>query len=78
MTPGSGQADGDGSRPTWSTMGQAAGLILRGTTARTAGPIAAIVGTVLSLVNEGQLLANGQAGLPSGPASVSTTPSRLS
>lgn len=62
MTPGGGQADGDGSHPTWSTPGQAAGLVLRGTTARTAGPIAAIVGTVLSLVNEGQVLTNGQAG----------------
>jgi len=62
MTPKGGQADGAGGRPTWSTPGQAAVLVIRGTTARTAGPIAAIVGTLLSLVNEGQVLANGQAG----------------
>jgi hypothetical protein len=53
---------GDG-RPTWSTPAQAAGLVLRGATARTAGPIAVVVGTVLSLVNEGPALASGHAGL---------------
>lgn len=63
MTPKSGQAEGARGRPTWSTPSQAAVLVIRGTTARTAGPIAAIVGTVLSLVNEGQILANGQAGI---------------
>jgi len=62
MTPGGGRTDGTGERPTRSTPGQAVVLVLRGATARTAGPIAAIVGTVLSLVNEGQVLADGQAG----------------
>jgi hypothetical protein len=37
------------------------GLFLRGYTARTAGPTAVVVGTVLSAVNQGGVLAAGHA-----------------
>jgi hypothetical protein len=48
-------------RVVWTRTGEAVGLILRGRTARTAGPIAAIVGTVLSVVNQGEVILGGQA-----------------
>lgn len=48
-------------RPVWARPIEAIGLILRGRTARTAGPIAAIVGTVLSAVNQGDVLLGGHA-----------------
>jgi len=50
-----------GDRRSWSTPLQAAGLIVRGATARTATPIAVVVGTVLSLVNQAQVVAGGHA-----------------
>lgn len=36
-------------------------MLLRGATARTAGPTAGVVGTVLSLVNQGSVIAGGDA-----------------
>ncbi|HEY7597376.1 MAG TPA: nitrate/nitrite transporter NrtS [Actinophytocola sp.] len=49
------------STPIWSTRVEAVGLILRGRTAHTAGPIAAIVGTVLSVVNQADVIIGGHA-----------------
>jgi len=48
-------------RPVWARPAEAVGLVLRGRTARTAGPIAAIVGTVLSMVNQGDVIVGGHA-----------------
>ncbi len=45
--------------PTWTRPTEAALLILRGYTARTGIVVAAIVGTVLSAVNDGVALARG-------------------
>lgn len=45
----------------WTRRAEAITLILRGRTARTAGPIAAVVGTVVSLVNQGEVILTGQA-----------------
>ena len=39
--------------PQWSNLVEACGHVARGRTARTALPVALFVGTVLSLVNEG-------------------------
>ncbi len=47
--------------PVWTTRLEAVRVILRGGTARTAGPIAAIVGTVVSLVNQADVLIGGHA-----------------
>jgi hypothetical protein len=47
--------------PVWVRPVDAIGLVLRGRTAHTAGPIAAVVGTVLSLVNQGDVIISGQA-----------------
>lgn len=44
---------------TWSRPTQALALFLRGATARTAAPVAAVVGTLLSAVNQGHLLLDG-------------------
>jgi len=44
---------------TWSRPSQAAALFLRGRTAGTAAPVAAVVGTVLSAVNQGDMLLAG-------------------
>jgi hypothetical protein len=46
---------------TWTRPGEAVGLFLRGHTVRTASPIALIVGTVLSAVNQGAVVAGGDA-----------------
>ena len=45
----------------WRTYGQAAALIARGATARPAIKVALIVGTLLSLVNEGSVIGSGHA-----------------
>ncbi|MFA5885127.1 MAG: nitrate/nitrite transporter NrtS [Acidimicrobiia bacterium] len=45
----------------WSTPREALGLFLRGATVRTGVRVALVVGTVLSLVNQGQTIANGSA-----------------
>lgn len=52
---------GASSTPVWTTRLEAVVLILRGRTARTAGPIAVIVGTVLSMVNQADVIIGGNA-----------------
>lgn len=47
---------------TWWTWGEAAALVVRGATVSVAAPAAAVVGTVLSAVNEGDVLVSGDAG----------------
>lgn len=47
--------------PSWTTASQALGLFCRGATFRTAAPIAIIVGTVLSLVNQLHVIIDGDA-----------------
>lgn len=49
-----------GSCPPWQAWPEAVGLFLRGVTVRTAAPVALCVGTVLSSVNEGALIAAGK------------------
>ncbi len=44
---------------TWSRPSEAVVLFLQGRTARTAAPVAAVVGTVLSAVNQGDVLLAG-------------------
>lgn len=53
-----------GSRPelAWSTPWQAVVLICRGATFRTGSRIALVVGTLLTAVNQGTVLASGHAG----------------
>lgn len=46
---------------TWSRPREAVGLLLRGYTARTAAPVACLVGTVLSAVNQGSVIVSGEA-----------------
>ncbi|WP_219417004.1 nitrate/nitrite transporter NrtS [Pseudonocardia nigra] len=43
----------------WSRPGEAVLLFLCGRTARTAAPVAAVVGTLLSVVNQGHLVLDG-------------------
>ncbi|MGI9004322.1 MAG: nitrate/nitrite transporter NrtS [Pseudonocardia sp.] len=45
----------------WSRPGEAVMLFVRGCTARTAAPVAAVVGTILSVVNQGHLVLDGDA-----------------
>ena len=47
--------------PSWTTARQAIGLFGRGATFRTAAPVAIIVGTVLSLVNQLHVVIDGSA-----------------
>lgn len=47
---------------TWTRPAEAAALFLRGRTARTATPVAVVVGTVLSAVNQGEVLLAGDGG----------------
>lgn len=49
---------------TWSRPSQAVVMFLRGRTARTGAPVAVVVGTVLSAVNQGEVLLAGAAGAP--------------
>ncbi len=51
-----------GEDETWSSASQALSLFVRGRTIRTAIPTAAVVGTVLSAVNQGVVIAEGAAG----------------
>ncbi len=46
----------------WSRPGEALRLLLSGATARTCVPVALVVGTLLSLVNQGDVIAQGAAG----------------
>lgn len=48
-------------RPVWTRPTEAVGLVLRGRTARVAVPVAATVGTIISLVNQGDVVIGGQA-----------------
>jgi len=50
--------------PAWSRPGDAARLFARGITVRPCVPVAAVVGCVLSAINEGTQLAAGHAGWP--------------
>lgn len=52
---------GTAANPVWTRRLEAVALVLRGRTLRTGGPIAAIVGTVLSVVNQGDVIVSGQA-----------------
>ncbi len=47
---------------TWSRPSEALGLFLRGHTVRAAWPVALVVGTVLSLANQGENLLDGATG----------------
>lgn len=47
---------------TWWAWGEAAALVVRGATVSVAAPVAAVVGTLLSAVNEGDVLVSGDAG----------------
>jgi hypothetical protein len=48
-------------RPVWTRPVEAVALVLRGHTARVAIPVAAVVGTVISVVNQGDVVITGQA-----------------
>jgi hypothetical protein len=48
-------------RPVWTRPIEAVGLVLRGRTARVAVPVAAVVGTVISVVNQADVLIGGHA-----------------
>lgn len=60
MEVSAGGADPSGCPP-WCGTSAACGLFLRGVTARAAAPVALIVGTVLSPVNQGAVIASGEA-----------------
>ena len=47
--------------PRWTRPIEVVGLFLRGHTVRTASPIAVVVGTVLSAVNQGAVVVGGDA-----------------
>lgn len=47
--------------PAWSSPREACRLILRGVTLRTGVKIAAVVGTILTIVNQGSVIAGGDA-----------------
>lgn len=47
-------------RPVWTRPVEAVGLVLRGRTARVAVPVAAVVGTVVSAVNQSDVIIGGQ------------------
>ncbi len=56
------RADASGARSVaWSTPTECALLFVRGVTVRTAGPVALVVGTILSAVNQGSTIAAGDA-----------------
>ncbi|MBB4908696.1 nitrate/nitrite transporter NrtS [Actinophytocola algeriensis] len=48
-------------RPVWSRRSEAVLLVLRGRTARVAVPVAAVVGTVISVVNQAEVIIGGHA-----------------
>ena len=49
------------SATTWTSPVEAVSLLVRGVTVRAAGPVALLIGTVLSAVNQGSTLFNGVA-----------------
>lgn len=52
--------------PPWSTALEGCALIAKGYTLRTAMRVAAVVGTILSAVNEGSVIASGRFGAITG------------
>ena len=52
---------GERALPSWSTLPEALSLFARGVTARTALRVALVVGTVLLLINQGQVVWSGAA-----------------
>lgn len=56
--PGEGNPPGG---PTWRSWREAAGLVLRGATVSVAAPVSGVVGTLLSAVNQGDVLLAGDA-----------------
>jgi hypothetical protein len=48
-------------QPTWSRPTEAAAMFLRGRTVRTASPIALVVGTLISAVNQSNVIVQGDA-----------------
>lgn len=48
--------------PPWRNPGEAFLLVLRGATVRISGPVAVVVGTVLTAVNQGGVLLGGDVG----------------
>ncbi len=58
------EGSGDEIRPhakTWTTPSQALQMFLRGATVRTGARVSAVVGTVLSVVNQGATIVDGNA-----------------
>jgi hypothetical protein len=55
--------DRNRTRLTWTTKRQAGALFIRGATVRVAGRVAIVVGTILSAVNQGSVIAVGDASL---------------
>jgi hypothetical protein len=51
-----------GREPEWSRPSEAVWWFVRGGTARAAAPVALVVGTILSAVNQGHLVFGGDAG----------------
>ena len=47
--------------PTWTTPREALALFVRGVTVRTASKVALLVGTILSVVNQGTVIVDGNA-----------------
>ena len=48
-------------RPVWSTRRQALALFARGATVRVAGGVGLVVGTILSVTNQGSVIIGGEA-----------------
>ena len=56
-----GRHSGQPHLPAWSTRRQALGLFTRGVTVRVAGGVALVVGTILTVVNQGSVVIGGEA-----------------
>lgn len=64
MTSQAGPAASAARCPPWSRPGEAIRLLARGATLRPCLPVAAVVGCVLSAINEGARIAAGHTGWP--------------
>src|SRR5260370_10189341 len=64
MRPGAGRVASSGGCPPWSRPREAARLFAHGITVRPCLPVAAVVGCVLSAINEGAQITAGHAGWP--------------
>jgi hypothetical protein len=62
MRPQAMPANAGGRCPSWSKPADAARLFFRGSTVRPCVPVAAVVGCVLSAINEGVVVVTGRAG----------------